>query len=97
MIRINQIKLPIDHTQGQLKNKIKKILKLRSDVFSYKILKKSIDARKKPELFYIYSVSVEIDNETHLVGRLHNPSVMLYKENRYSLPENGENFLNSRP
>ena len=28
MIRINQIKLPIDHTQGQLKNKIKKILKL---------------------------------------------------------------------
>lgn len=97
MIRINQIKLPIDHTQGQLKNKIKKILKLRSDDFSYKILKKSIDARKKPELFYIYSVSVEIDNETHLVGRLHNPSVMLYKENRYSLPENGENFLNSRP
>ena len=48
-------------------------------------------------MFYIYSVSVEIDNETHLVGRLHNPSVMLYKENRYSLPENGENFLNSRP
>ena len=69
MIRINQIKLPIDHTQGQLKNKIKKILKLRSDDFSYKILKKSIDARKKPELFYIYSVLVEIDNETHLVGR----------------------------
>ena len=97
MIRINQIKLPIDHTQGQLKNKIKKILKLRSDDFSYKILKKSIDARKKPELFYIYSVLVETDNETHLVGRLHNPSVMLYKENRYSLPESGENFLNSRP
>ena len=49
MIRINQIKLPIHHNREQLEQKIKKQLHLKADQkFTYLIVKKSIDARKKP-------------------------------------------------
>ena len=39
------------------------MLKLNAKTgFTYRILKKSLDARKKPELFYTYSVAVELDD-----------------------------------
>ena len=57
MLKINQLKLPIDHTEDDFLAKIRKQLKLdKKDIFIYKILKKSIDARKKPEIYYVYSV-----------------------------------------
>lgn len=63
MIKINQIKLPVTHSDEALKKKIIKMLKLNAKTsFTYRILKKSLDARKKPELFYTYSVSVEIED-----------------------------------
>ena len=53
MIKINQIKLPVTHSDEALKKKIIKMLKLNAKTgFTYRILKKSLDARKKPELFY---------------------------------------------
>ena len=55
MIKINQIKLPVTHSDEALKKKIIKMLKLNAKTgFTYRILKKSLDARKKPELFYTY-------------------------------------------
>ena len=63
MIKINQIKLPVTHSDEALKKKIIKMLKLNAKIgFTYRILKKSLDARKKPELFYTYSVAVELDD-----------------------------------
>lgn len=63
MIKINQIKLPVTHSDEALKKKIIKMLKLNAKTgFTYRILKKSLDARKKPELFYTYSVAVELDD-----------------------------------
>ena len=64
MIKINQIKLPVTHSDEALKKKIIKMLKLNAKTgFTYRILKKSLDARKKPELFYTYSVAVEIEED----------------------------------
>ena len=62
MIKLTDIKIPIEK-ENCLKNEIIKILKISySDLVSYKILKKSIDARHKPDLYYVYSVAVEVDN-----------------------------------
>ena len=46
MIRINQIKLPIDHKESALEKKIKKALH-NTEYKQYKIVKRSIDAREK--------------------------------------------------
>ena len=98
MLRINQLKLPVGHTDVQLTERIRKLLRLKPDVaFSYDIAKKSIDARKKPELYYVYSILVTVAHEEAIVKRLHNPSVILAKKTNYTFPEPGTNPLEHRP
>ena len=64
MIKINQIKLPVGHSPEELEHKIRKMLRLGTgEAFSYKIVRKSFDARKKPEIYEVYSVTVEIKDE----------------------------------
>ncbi len=87
MIRINQLKLPITHSQKELEDKIYECLKLkRSEKLSYEIVKKSIDARKKPQLFYIYAVWVTVKHEETIVKKAHNPNVALAKRVQYQVP-----------
>ena len=55
MIRIQQLKLPLEHDHYTIENKIRHVLGLSADqVFTYEIVKRSVDARKKPQLFYVY-------------------------------------------
>ena len=62
MIRINQLKLQIPHTEEALEKKIQKTLHLKKgDSFTYRIHRQSLDARRKPELFYVYTVDVTVD------------------------------------
>ena len=59
MIRLQQIKLKIPHTDRQLKEKICKLLNIDEEaILSYKVTRRSVDARKKPELFYVYTAEV---------------------------------------
>ena len=61
MIQISQLKLQIPHTEEQLEEKIKKVLGIRkTDLLSFRILKRSLDARKKPVLYYVYTVEAEV-------------------------------------
>ena len=90
MLQINQIKLPITHTEADLENKIRKNLKLsKQQGFTYKIAKRSIDARKKPDLYYVYSCYVEIAQQEKVLKTAKNPSVNLVKDTNYKLPEVG--------
>ena len=75
MIRINQIKIGISHTEIELRNKIKKTLKLNNDNFTYRIIKKSIDARKKPELFFVYSIAVDGINDNKVLAKAKNSNI----------------------
>ena len=72
MIQINQLKLHIDHTKTDLEKKIRKILQLKQEEqFSYEILKRSIDARKKPDIFYVYSLGVKTAKESQILKKIH--------------------------
>lgn len=58
-IRISQIKLPVGHDQKALEEKIRKLLKLKKEtVIKYQIVKRSVDARNKPDIRFVYSVDV---------------------------------------
>ena len=51
MIRISQLKLPVDHTPDALEKKICQQLKIKKEeLSSWKIVRRSLDARKKPDL-----------------------------------------------
>ncbi|MEG0688000.1 MAG: FAD-dependent oxidoreductase, partial [Hungatella sp.] len=70
MIRINQLKLPIHHTPEELTGKAAKLLRIQpSAIKSLHIVKQSLDARKRQELLFIYTVDVEADWEEELVQR----------------------------
>lgn len=98
MIQITQLKLPYQHTEADLEQKIRKTLKLNSNQkFTYRIVKKSIDARKKPELFLVYTVQVSCDNENGIVKKAKNSSVCIAKPKFYTIPNTGEQELTIPP
>ncbi len=98
MIQITQLKLPYNHTAVDLENKIRKILKLSGNQkFTYKIVKKSLDARKKPELFLVYTCQVSCDREAQIVKKAKNNTICLVKPKFYQIPASGEEALLHRP
>ena len=98
MIRINQIKMPIEHSTHQLKEKAAKLLKIKEhQIKELRIVKKSIDARKKPELVVVYSVDVSVDNEINVIKKVNNKNIMLTNEKNYQITPTGEIPLIKRP
>lgn len=98
MLRINNIKLDIEHTEEELIEKIAKTLKLSSKAIkSYRIRKKSIDARKNTEIKYIYCVDVVVEQEEKIVKKAKNANISMVREEGYVFPEKGELELKERP
>ena len=97
MLRISQLKLPVTHTQEQLEQKLLKMLRIsRKDLGHYYIRKRSLDARKKPELYYVYSIDVEIKNEERVLKSMKG-KVQKVSSRPYSVPEHGTERLSDRP
>ena len=62
MIRIRDIQLPPEHNTHQLQFEAANILGVsNSKIHNLKIVKRSIDARKKPDVKVIYTIEVAID------------------------------------
>lgn len=97
MIQIVQLKLKVGHSEEELKLAIQKELKQKAPITKYKIFKKSIDARKKMDLIYIYSIHVSLPNEKNVVKLAHNPNVSLITEQTYRFPAGGTDELHQRP
>ena len=89
MLRISQLKLPAEHTEEQLRKKLLKTLRINSsDLVRYQIRKRSLDARKKPELFYVYTIDLEVKNEPAVKKRA-GEKAGIVKETPYTAPEHG--------
>lgn len=71
MLQYSQCK--IDYRRDsieELRKKIAEILRIReSEIQQIKILKKSIDARKKPQIYYSYSVAFECSQEQKVLQK----------------------------
>lgn len=88
MIRINQIKLPIEHTKEMLVGKVCRQLRItESDLLEFHIVKQSIDARKKPELFFVYAANVVVKDEAKVLKRNRDKNVMEVTEKSYQIPK----------
>ena len=67
MLRLTELKLPLDHPPEALRAAILKRLELADDdLVSFSIFKRSYDARKKHALLMIYAVDVEVRDEAAL-------------------------------
>ncbi len=99
MIRVNQVKLPVDHTEADLLRKTAKMMGIgEAQINSLKIVRQSLDARKKPDLYYLYAVDVAVSGkEAALVKRARSINVQIRKEEIYRLPDCGIERLSQRP
>ncbi len=70
MLRLNEIKLPLDHPDAALSDAILKKLHIpASELTRYTIHKRSYDARKKGKIILVYIVDVETPKEKSLLQR----------------------------
>lgn len=101
MIQINQLKLPCEHRKEEMLLKVSKLLKCApSEIIDVKISRKSIDARRKPQIFFIYTVLVTLknqDNEQKLVKYLKNKDISIASDKEYQIPIFGNQILPHRP
>ena len=98
MIRIGQLKLQPDHTEKDLIQKIAKTLHISErEIVNYQIKKQSIDARKKPDLKYVYTVDVTVQNEIQVLKKQRNNSFALVKDIPYVFKTIGEKEMKHRP
>lgn len=98
MIRITQLKLPAGHSAEALKNKAAKTLKISPEAIEeLYIRKQSLDARKKPELFYIYTVDIKTEKEQSVIHKAKNPQISLCDRQEYRFPAPGGQKLEYPP
>lgn len=96
MIRIGQIKIPYKEGDRRvLETVLKKLHIHEKDVESWKIFKKSIDARKKQDIMAVYTVDLCLKHENAFLKRNRNKNVRRVKEAAYIFPEAGEQKLSS--
>ena len=96
MLRVQQLKLKIPHTEQELKEKIVKTLRIRSeDLIRYEIVKQSLDARGG-DLRYVYVVDAEVKREASILRR-GLKQVGKAERVRYRFPSSGKEKLAHRP
>ncbi|MCU0822478.1 MAG: NAD(P)/FAD-dependent oxidoreductase, partial [Spirochaetes bacterium] len=76
-LQVDNIILLPDENQDQIKDKIKNIYNI--DIDDFKIIKKSLDARKQNEIVYRYRILIEIYDYTAAERLLNNPDVTEYR------------------
>lgn len=80
MLRLTDIKLPLDHGASALKAAILKKLKLPADaLLDFQVFKRAHDARNKQAITYIYTVDVTLKDETRAPRDLRPTPDMDYK------------------
>lgn len=70
MIRVGEIKLYLDEEEWKLKEVLAKKLNIPSkDIGEIRIFKKSVDARRKNKIHFVYTLDAEVRDEDKLVKR----------------------------
>lgn len=99
MIRLTEIKLPLDHEEGALIAAITKKLGISADqVISFNIFRRGYDARKKANILLIYTLDVVVENEQTLLEQfVSDPHVKQTPDMEYKFVAQAPENLTERP
>lgn len=98
-IKVNNLVLDINEDSlATLKNKVAKKLGIKEENFkSFKIIKESVDARKKDAIKFNYAVEVACDNEERILNKSKSSDIRPGGENYTPDFHEGTKKMNSRP
>ena len=96
MIKVRQIKVSVlNDTEEELISKICKKLNIKeTDILNKEISKKSIDARDKNNIYFVYEIILDLKDESKI--KLSN-DVLIYKEDKYTYTITGTKLMKERP
>ncbi|MCR4791657.1 MAG: FAD-dependent oxidoreductase [Lachnospiraceae bacterium] len=99
MIRIDQIKARPSRDDSGLVRAVTKKLGIRDgDIEEIGIIRKSLDARKKPDVFSVYSIWISVKNEGRILKKFKNDAnVSVFEPHLYESPSFGNTELKHRP
>src|SRR5690554_1208303 len=84
MLRVTNIKLSLDEDESLLKSKVAKKLRIQENtITSYRIFKKSIDARRKNKIHFVYTLDVELKNEGKILKLYSKKGVSKVNESKH--------------
>lgn len=73
MLRLTEIRLPIDHSEADLREAIITYLAIPAkDLIDYTIFRRGVDARKSHAIFFTYTIDLEVKNEASLLEKYKN-------------------------
>ncbi len=90
MIRIREIALPPEHSEHQLPFEAARLLKIQnSKILKLTIVRRSVDARKKPDIKIVYTVDVAVGgNEKRIIKQCGSKRVSIVENSYYKPPKN---------
>jgi uncharacterized protein len=99
MLRLTEVKLPLDHLEGEIETAILKKLQItKEELIGYSIFKRSYDARKKGEIVFVYILDVETTQENRLRERLKkDKNVTVTPDMSYRFVAQAPSHLATRP
>jgi hypothetical protein len=85
MIRLTEVKLPLDHPEGDISSAIVKRLGIPADdLLNYRIFRRGVDARKSHAILFTYTLDIEVRDEAAILARFNNdPHVRIAPDTRY--------------
>lgn len=93
LVKVSNIKLPINKDENDaLEKALKKSGISQNDIDSWKVLKYSVDARKKDKIEKIFSIGIYVKKYTK-----NRKDVSVVKEKKYTYSVSGTKTLNNRP
>ncbi len=79
MIEISGLRLPLSYTEADLRRAAAKRLGVSSaELLTCRLHRRSVDARKKPQLVFEITVGVTVANESNCLAACHHPQVKPY-------------------
>jgi uncharacterized FAD-dependent dehydrogenase len=98
MLRINKIQLPLNHAEEDLTQSILKKLKIsHAQLIDYHIYKRSYDARKKSAIILIYSINVNVKDESAVLKQCNDPDVFPAPDTNYQFITQSPPKISTRP
>ena len=92
MIRLRQIKIQIENdNKSHIIKKICNKLKIKEEeLIEYKIIKKSIDARDKNNILYVYEFNITVRDENKILKNNKSNDITLQENENYIYPKKGQ-------
>lgn len=99
MIRLTEIKLPLDHEESAVQGAIEAKLGINADqIISFNIFKRGYDARKKSKILLIYTLDVLVENEDELLEQfISDPHVKVTPDMAYKFVAKAVENQTDRP